>query len=251
MDEVQVGNMTCHPNNVIQWIRPSNYCFRTNTYGDNTTSPYLYSPSAPVGPTSCEYCGKSNTNDCPSNLPDQINTKRDNSSTSNSGTRNNGTHNGTHNNNHEETTTCPRPKLFFLKKKPPFATSDGWNPKTDYRLNLLEPPSSVEGRRGAWGEVRNMGGNTSTKHSNRGDRGSGSGANVFGVGGSYGVGNQKAPSAVSGVAGSGCGSGFGYEESEVTCSSGGDCGAAGFSDQRGKDKALSPADWVSGLLEKL
>merc|ERR1719253_1797012 len=33
------------------------------------SSPYLYSSSSPVGPTSCEYCGRRNTAHCPSNLP--------------------------------------------------------------------------------------------------------------------------------------------------------------------------------------
>ena len=49
---------------------------------------------------------------------------------------------------------CPRPKLFFLKKRPPFALSDGWNPDTEYRTNLFEPPSSVEGMGRGKKEVR-------------------------------------------------------------------------------------------------
>ncbi len=57
---------------------------------------------------------------------------------------------------------CPRPKLFFLKKRPPFAQSDGWNPNTEYRMNLFEPPSSVEGMGRGKKEVRGHLGSTSS-----------------------------------------------------------------------------------------
>lgn len=50
---------------------------------------------------------------------------------------------------------CQRPKLFFLKKRPPFANSnDGWNLTTQHRLQLFEPPSSMEGVGRGYGEVR-------------------------------------------------------------------------------------------------
>mmetsp|Transcript_2097 Transcript_2097/g.4584 ORF Transcript_2097/g.4584 Transcript_2097/m.4584 type:complete len:374 (+) Transcript_2097:88-1209(+) len=51
--------------------------------------------------------------------------------------------------------TCHRPKLFFLKKRPPFANSnDGWNIQTQHRQHLFEPPSSMEGVGRGYGEVR-------------------------------------------------------------------------------------------------
>eukprot|EP00986_Skeletonema_menzelii_P009513 scaffold4345_cov148-Skeletonema_menzelii.AAC.3 len=51
--------------------------------------------------------------------------------------------------------TCHRPKLFFLKKRPPFANSnDGWNLETQHRQHLFEPPSSMEGVGRGYGEVR-------------------------------------------------------------------------------------------------
>ena len=52
---------------------------------------------------------------------------------------------------------CPRPKLFFLKKRPPFANTNidtGWNVQTQHRQLLFEPPSSMEGVGRGYGEVR-------------------------------------------------------------------------------------------------
>lgn len=56
-------------------------------------------PGAYAVPVGCEYCGVPNTNQC---CP----------------------------------TTCPRPKLFFQKKRPPFAPRDAslWNPVNDYAV---------------------------------------------------------------------------------------------------------------------
>ena len=51
-------------------------------------------------PLSCEYCGAETTVDCKSD--------------------------------------CERPKLFFRKQRPPFASQEGWCTKTEYRL---PPPS--------------------------------------------------------------------------------------------------------------
>ena len=50
-----------------------------------------------VGPRSCEYCGESSTLNCGND--------------------------------------CDRPKLFFLKKRPPFESTDGWDHETEYRLD--------------------------------------------------------------------------------------------------------------------
>lgn len=173
----------------------------------------MYSPSAPVGPETCEYCGKGNTEHCTSNLPGEGRTG-----------------------NGEEENVCPRPKLFFLKKRPPFATPEGWNPKTGYRNELWEPPSSLEGRRGAWGDIR---GSLNSQ---------GKSKYMEGTMGNY-------PDSCGGMQ-SGCGI---YEESEVTCSSGGDCGAVtggraveSFNKGGKGERGLSPVHWVTGLFsEKL
>ena len=64
------------------------------------------------------------------------------------------------------TRVCHRPKLFFLKKRPPFATMDGWNPITEYRINLFEPPTTMEGMDRGWGEVRGHLGDNSSNNTN-------------------------------------------------------------------------------------
>jgi hypothetical protein len=112
-----------------------------------------------------------------------------------------------------------------LKKRPPFATPEGWNPKTGYRIQMYEPPSSLEGRRGAWGDIRGSLNNQGKSKYAEGTL-------------------EKQPEVCGGVP-SGCGV---YEESEVTCSSGGACGDVSEKGER----SLSPVHWVSGLFaEKL
>jgi hypothetical protein len=197
---IQVGNIVlCHP------LKFAN-CFphrspREGIY-DNGSTGYLYSPSAPVGPSACEYCGKSDTHHCTSNLPGEDPTT-------------------------DGENVCPRPKLFFLKKRPPFATPEGWNPKTGYRTQLWEPPSSVEGRRGAWADIR---GSLQNQGKSK-----------------YVDGTMNKSSDVCEGVQSGCGI---YEESEVTCSSGGGCGDVTASEKG--ERSLSPVHWVHGLFsEKL
>ena len=75
----------------------------------------------------------------------QLDTNDDDSTTTSASTNNN-------NNNK----TCHRPKLFFLKKRPPFASKSdpGWNTSTQHRTQLFEPPSSMEGVGRGYGEVR-------------------------------------------------------------------------------------------------
>lgn len=57
-------------------------------------------PGAYAVPVGCEYCGVATTKECSS-------------------------------------TTCPRPKLFFQKKRPPFAPRDAsqWHPRTDFPVS--------------------------------------------------------------------------------------------------------------------
>lgn len=55
-----------------------------------------------VAPRSCEYCGASTTTLCPA--------------------------------------SCTRPKLYFKKQKPPFASPEKWDPVTEYALPEEEPP---------------------------------------------------------------------------------------------------------------
>ena len=128
-----------HAQNVFAMFRSPTFFPSTGPHDgendDEDASPYLYSRSAPVGPVACEYCGRSNAEDCTSNLPGDDTRNHDGDPGGDDG-------------------ICPRPKLFFLKKIPPFATPDGWNPITEYRNVLLEPPRSLEARRAAWGEVR-------------------------------------------------------------------------------------------------
>lgn len=195
---IQVGNVVlCHPLKFASFFPHRSP--REGIYDTDGTNEYLYSPSAPVGPTACEYCGRTDTEHCKSNLPGDEPDKDEN--------------------------ICPRPKLFFLKKRPPFATPEGWNPKTGYRTQLWEPPSSLEGSRGAWGDIR---GSLNCQGKSKYVEGT----------------LEKQPDNWGGVQ-SGCGI---YEESEVTCSSGG-CGEVTI--EKG-ERSLSPVNWVSGLFaEKL
>ena len=64
-----------------------------------------------LGPGSCEYCGSDSTERC----------------------QNDG--------------SCSRPRLYFLKKRPPFATDwDGWDRETEFRANPFErPPGQSRG----------------------------------------------------------------------------------------------------------
>lgn len=55
-----------------------------------------------VSPRSCEYCGASTTTLCPA--------------------------------------SCQRPKLYFLKQKPPFASPEGWDAVTEYELPRIQEP---------------------------------------------------------------------------------------------------------------
>lgn len=205
-----------------------------------------------MGPTSCEYCGSRNTNDCTSNLPEEYllfmennggldrtdrgsNVSNPDSDAPTGETRNNGNRKiGTPNNyaNSKERDVCPRPKLFFLKKRPPFATPEGWNPVTQYRTNLFEPPSSVEGMGRGWGEVR-------------GHLGGANGANATSTSNNNGNALNRSY-ANSHCESSACGRG---EEAEISFSSVGDRNTnIGTSDGRG---SLSPVGWVSGLMGSL
>lgn len=91
---------------------------------------------------------------------------------------------------------------------------------------MWEPPSSLEGSRGAWGVIR---GSLNNQGKSK-----------------YAEGTMEKQSDPCGGVPSGCGV---YEESEVTCSSGGACGDV--TSEKG-ERSLSPAHWVSGLFsEKL
>lgn len=67
----------------------------------------LYDQTPTIGPKSCEYCKANSTNQCDED--------------------------------------CERPKLFFLKKRPPFADKEGWDPETEYRIDPFEASSSMRG----------------------------------------------------------------------------------------------------------
>jgi hypothetical protein len=132
----------------------------TNESSSGGPYPPSYSPCSPIGPTSCEYCGASNVEDCRSSydLPPPGDIDDDEKDSTRTPRRRFSTDCdacvvG------EYAMACRRPRLFFLKKRPPFATPDGWNPITEYRNNLFEPPSTIEGLGRGRGEVRgNMGG---------------------------------------------------------------------------------------------
>ena len=178
-------------------------------------SPYLYSRNAPVGPESCEYCGRRDASSCPSNLPGDCVAHpmfrgRRGGNDPNDGSRQ----------------VCPRPKLFFLKKRPPFASQEGWNPVTEYRTEMFERPSSGGG--GAYDEVRGQPGQ-STACRKRPDR----------LDSSY---------AASGCGSSACGAGG--AETEVSFSSfGADRKEQEESDATGRSR--SPVEWVTSLMTAL
>ncbi|KAL7543484.1 hypothetical protein ACHAXR_012779 [Thalassiosira sp. AJA248-18] len=231
-------------------FHPSNYFNRNHQQdGAHQSSPYLYSPSAPIGPTSCEYCGKRNTDDCTSNLPEEYmlfmgNGGLDRSSRTNNPETGVNSNKINHHKNKDNTAAdgavCPRPKLFFLKKRPPFATPDGWNPSTQYRMNLFEPPSSVEGMGRGWGEVRGQLGNN----------------NAGGGQGSGGVNTSMNNNLNRSYANSGCGSsacGGGGAETEISFSTaGGGGGGDRVTDvSAASGGSLSPVQWVSGLMGAL
>ena len=179
-------------------------------------------------------------------------------SSSNNAIKNN--HSDNSSNSNEENMgmiTCPRPKLFFLKKRPPFSTPDGWNPKTEYRNNLFEPPSSVEGMGRGWGEVRGHVGSNAG-----GDKAACSSLNTptlsaSGAVGAVGNGNPMNRSyAASGGGSSACGGGGGggggMAETEISFSSaGGGNNNERVSNVSGGERSLSPVQWVSGLVNAL
>jgi len=148
---------------------------------------------------------------------------------------------------------CPRPQLFFLKKKPPFATPEGWDPVTEYRTNLFEPPSSVEGMGRGWGEVRgHLGSNTT-----------GEGGATSNAGGGLNSSMNSRNYAASACGGGGGSSVCGGANTEISFSSGGGGGRRNSNDatnNKGKanvnssdgGRSLSPTiQWVSGLMESL
>jgi hypothetical protein len=153
-------------------------------------SPVMYSNHAPIlrgmGFTKCEYCGSSSVDKCQGvqevhdhfyeyqqkMFGGQFDTNgggtKDGEDHFQSAAQQHSTTTSTNNNNHDndanstssqnsspQLQTCHRPKLFFLKKRPPFANShDGWNIQTQHRQQLFEPPSSMEGVGRGYGEVR-------------------------------------------------------------------------------------------------
>ncbi|KAL7461112.1 hypothetical protein ACHAXS_001543 [Conticribra weissflogii] len=216
-----IDNMSlCSPNIHFLSVFRSYHGSQNTSKDVDSSSPYIYSSSAPIGPASCEYCGKKNTAECESNLPlDCYNNHR--KPTKSSSTVNDNEHEDSYSmKTSQSATPCPRPKLFFLKKKPPFATPEGWNPKTEYRNTLYEPPaSSMEARMAAWGEVRGAVGRVSNRRSCKGKHQNH---------------NQ-----------------IGFGESEASFSSvGGGVGGNSrvASEENGADQHKSPINWVSGLL---
>mmetsp|Transcript_4260 Transcript_4260/g.6236 ORF Transcript_4260/g.6236 Transcript_4260/m.6236 type:complete len:218 (-) Transcript_4260:187-840(-) len=79
---------------------PSDFFNFKNHDGRGHQVSNVAAPTASLGhymvPLACEYCGAETTADCKSD--------------------------------------CERPKLFFRKQKPPFASQDGWCDKTEYKL---------------------------------------------------------------------------------------------------------------------
>ena len=217
----------------------------------DSSSPYLYSSSAPVGPTSCEYCGQRNTADCTSNLPHEC--FRNSHGQNDSAERNNSSDNNPDGSVHskQDEVVCHRPKLFFLKKRPPFATPDGWNPVTQYRTNLFEPPSSVEGMGRGWGEVRGRLGNNAGG-GNNGGGGGGANANNNAATTMFNTNNRIANNQLDRNANSGCGSSAcGVPKTEVSFSSAGGDRGTNVSASEGGARSLSPVQWVSGLMGAL
>lgn len=237
--------------------------FNSNNVGEGLedhASPYLYSSNAPIGPRSCEYCGRRSTKDCPSDLPrecmlpnnpagshngvqniDKSLFGRSASNSNSNNVKNHAEKKDPNNQNDGKATpardaaaeVCHRPKLFFLKKRPPFATPDGWDPVTEHRVNLFEPPSSMEGMGRGWGEVR---GHLGGGHSNAAGGGGGAGGNANRLNGNL---NRSYQSCAS----SACGA-----DTEVSFSSATHGGDRGTSDGSG---SLLPVHWVSGLMGAL
>ncbi|KAL9190648.1 hypothetical protein ACHAXT_000354 [Thalassiosira profunda] len=210
----------------LEFDRLSSYFKREEASGEDPQSPYLYNPAAPIGPTSCEYCGRRNTKDCTSNLPEDYVLFMGNGLDRSQNSRGKSGDNATNDSGDDATTgndsnarerdICPRPKLFFLKKRPPFATPDGWNPVTEYRTNLFEPPRSTRGQGAVRGRLGAAGG---------------------------GKGDANRSYAHSGCGSSACGGG-----TEISFSSGGGEQRAPHSEGA---RSLSPVQWVSGLVGAL
>ena len=284
--------------------------------GGGGAYPSYYSPSSPVGPASCEYCGAGNTDDCGGDITggyDEIllagvcgGTRGDPPAMMMGGEspprrrrvdhprrllRADGGNDGACSAASSTTTdaatddgcarmaACHRPKLFFLKKRPPFATADGWNPVTEHRINVFEPPSTIEGMGRGWGEVRghlggggggggkNSGGGAGTGGGDGGGGATSGGATAVGTGGEAGA----APSTPIAATGGGCceyaGGGGGDDggratETEVSHSSAGGGGGTGRADRLGVAKNAmstigsdggrrslsSPVQWWSNLM---
>ena len=148
---------------------------------------------------------------------------------------------------------CPRPQLFFLKKRPPFATPEGWDPVTEYRINLFEQPSSVEGMSRGWGEVRGHLGNNTT--------GEGGAASNSGGGLNSSVHSRNYASSACG--GGGGSSVCGGADTEISFSSGGGGGRRNSNDATSSNKgkanvnssdggrSMSPIQLVSSLMKSL
>jgi hypothetical protein len=129
-------------------------------YTNASSYPQSYSPCSLIGPTSCEYCGASNIADCRggNDFPPLRDVDDNEEDATKAQCRRVFIDDDAYVVGEYATTACRRPRLFFLKKRPPFATPDGWNPITEYRNNLFEPPSTMEGLGRGRGEVRgNMG----------------------------------------------------------------------------------------------
>ena len=145
---------------------------------------------------------------------------------------------------------CPRPQLFFLKKRPPFATPEGWDPVTEYRINLFEQPSSVEGMSRGWGEVRGHLGNNTTGEG-------GATSNIGGLNSSMNSRNYASSACGGGGGSSVCGG----ADTEISFSSGGGGGRRNSIGDATKGKAnvnssdggrsLSPIQLITGLMESL
>ena len=157
------------------------------------TYPLSYNGEAPIGPTKCEYCAAESTLECTSNLPEEYNALFMGTATATAICKNitpATTTTSSSSTPRPAMTVCHRPKLFFLKKRPPFATMDGWNPVTEYRINLFEPPTTMEGMDRGWGEVRGHLGDKTSSNSNNNTSTTSAGGGDFGYG-SYGNNNNN------------------------------------------------------------
>ena len=263
-----VDHMTMCGGDLSRLFNNKNRDDNDDDHHHSSNNPLLYSPSAPVGPTRCEYCDNSNTDDCKSNLPEEYmqfmsngnldNAKDRAQSSKSSEIINASNHNGRttnpSNENAEENIVipCPRPQLFFLKKRPPFASPDGWNPIPEYRNNLFEPPSSVEGMGRGWGEVR---GHLSNSNKSTNTEGCSGGVNATTA---AAFSNATTTTATRNYTTSACGSsvcGGGGGDTEISFSSagGGGGGGGGAAADKVSDggRSLSPVQWVSSLMGSL